>query len=331
MSFLDSIFSIGAPILGGALGAEAGGLLGDAAGIGANVGADIGGALGGGIGGYFGNHESLGAGALGAIGGAALGPGIDNSIAGLLPGNNFGVGSLGGGIFDLFNGFGGASSTGGGAFSTADGGLGVPTGPHDVIGGLSPAGVSSLDATGAGSALGAGGLGTGGGISDFLDKNKSWLIPAALGGASALVGQQPIPNQAQLTSLAQGAQGVAGLENSLATGKLPPGAEQMVQTSLQDSITGIQSHYASMGLSGSTMEQQDIAAAQQRSQAMRFQLAQQTTQTGLSAAGLSDQIYGQLAQLQLSQDQGLQNALAEFAAASAGGGVPRQPGQSLFG
>lgn len=312
MSFWDSIIGVGAPILGGAVGAELGGLAGDALGGSVGLGADIGGAIGGGLGGYFGNHNSLTGGALGALAGATTGPGIDNTIANMFGGQD--IGSLGGGLFNMFSGFGGDGSVGGGV-----GGIGVPTGPHDVIGGLSPNAVGSLEAGSPGSSLSAG-LGTSGGISDFLEKNQKWLVPAALGGAALLQGQQSIPNQDQLAGLAGQAQGAAGLISSLQTGQLPPGAEQMVQTSLNDAVTGIQSRYASMGLSGSTMEQQDIAAAQQRSQAQRFQLAQQTTQTGLSAAGLSDQIYAQIAQLQLSQDQGLQQALADFAAASAGGG-----------
>jgi hypothetical protein len=54
---------------------------------------------------------------------------------------------------------------------------------------------------------------------------------------------------------------------------------------------------------------------------MTFSLAQQATQTGLQAAGLQDQIYSQLANIQLSQDQSLQNALASFASAAGGGGA----------
>ena len=46
---------------------------------------------------------------------------------------------------------------------------------------------------------------------------------------------------------------------------------------------------------------------------------QQTTQTGLASMQMADTIYQQIADFQLGQDQSLQNALAQFAAAASGG------------
>jgi hypothetical protein len=323
MSFLDSVLGVVAPIAGGALGSEIGGLAGDFLGGAADVGlgATLGGALGGGLGGYLANQNSPTAGVRGALNGAATGPSIDNWIASQFGGNNFGMGSLGGGLFNRFgsssagtplDGSGGGAS-GGWSGGAANGGLG---------GGATATSIAPLaSASPVSPALGATSAAGGGGIMDMLQKNPQMLLAAAGLGASALMGNQPVAAQDSLNTAASNLNGTAGLVNSLSTGQLPPGAAQQVSQFLNDKIAGIQSKYAGMGLSGSTMEQQDIASAQAQAAAMTFSLAQQATQTGLQAAGLQDQIYSQLANIQLSQDQSLQNALASFASAAGGGGA----------
>ena len=85
--------------------------------------------------------------------------------------------------------------------------------------------------------------------------------------------------------------------------------------------SGIAGKYANLGLSGSTMEAQDMAGLQQQTAAMKYNLAQQASDFGLKSMQLADTIYSQLANYQLSQDQQLQDALAQFAAAAGGGGL----------
>lgn len=160
-----------------------------------------------------------------------------------------------------------------------------------------------------------------GGISNFLRQNGPLLSLGAL-GASALMPKTQIPNMGAMTGNANAASQTAqSLIPSVSTGKLPAGAEQMVQNATKDAVTNIKAKYAGMGLSGSSMEGQDVAAANERAQAMRFQIADELTKTGLNAAGLSDQMYAQLAQLILSQDSGLMDAIAGFANAMALGGA----------
>jgi hypothetical protein len=111
---------------------------------------------------------------------------------------------------------------------------------------------------------------------------------------------------------------------SVSTGNIPPGAETYVHNAVNDAKQSIKSHYASMGITGSTMEGQELAAADARGQAMQFQLANELTKTGLTAAGISANdltgsatIYDNILKLQLQQDEALQQALANFASASA--------------
>jgi hypothetical protein len=125
--------------------------------------------------------------------------------------------------------------------------------------------------------------------------------------------------------------GNSGMANDLRSGKLPPGAEQYVDVGLSDADASTRGRYASLGLSGSTMEGQDLQANQARAEAAKFQIAQQTTQTGLASMQLADSIYSQIADLQLGQDNQLQNAIAQFAAAAAGGGAPTIDRGSNFG
>ena len=74
------------------------------------------------------------------------------------------------------------------------------------------------------------------------------------------------------------------------------------------------------------MEGQDIAAANERAAAERFKIASDVTQQGLQAAGMADSVYAQIAQLQMSQDTQLRDALTAFSQAlGLGGGLMRMP------
>ena len=159
--------------------------------------------------------------------------------------------------------------------------------------------------------------------------------------AAALTG--PGSTEALLTSQAN------SLIPSVSTGNLPPGAQTLVNNALNDATNSIKSKYAQLGLTGSTMEAQELASANAQAQAQSFQYAQQLTNTGLSEAsaatsdinsaaaiqtniinaglsasglsatelGTSATIYNDILQSQVAQDTALQQALANFASASA--------------
>ena len=159
--------------------------------------------------------------------------------------------------------------------------------------------------------------------------------------AAALTG--PNSTEALLTSQAN------SLIPSVSTGSLPPGAQTLVNNALNDATNSIKSKYAQLGLTGSTMESQELASANSQAQAQSFQYAQQLTNTGISDAaaatsdinsaaaiqtniinaglsasglsatelGTSATIYNDILQSQVAQDIALQTALANFASASA--------------
>lgn len=173
-------------------------------------------------------------------------------------------------------------------------------------------------------------------VGDFALNNWKTLLPLGLAGVSFLnrpkVPQVPeLQNTAgQMTPEQQAAQQSAtSLIPTVNTGILPPGADSMVNNATNDAVNSIRSKYAQLNMSGSTSEAQEIAAAQARGEAMRFQFANQLTQTGLQAAGIAAGISSQQAQIyslimnaQLQADSALQNALANFAfAAALGGGL----------
>jgi len=279
MSILKTLEKIGLPILGGI----AGDFLGPEVGLSPGMGGAIGGALGG-----LGGSLLTGGGIQGDILGALLGGGAGYGMGEMLgPEMGFGAGGA----------FAGGTPAGTSAAGVA--------GSHaDAIGGAS--GTDSL--------TGGAGADTGGGIMDFLKRNP-WVVPAGAMGMAALQGNQPIAGEKQLKALAAQTGDVSSMMHAMQTGQLPPGAKALIDNATNDAIAGIRSNYANMGLSGSTMEAQDIAAAQQRAAAQTFQLASAVTSQGLDAAGLSAKLYEIIAQMSLGQDSSLTNALAALSGA----------------
>jgi hypothetical protein len=134
-----------------------------------------------------------------------------------------------------------------------------------------------------------------------------------------------VANQAGTLSAQQQTYG-QGLEQPLATGVLPPGAQAMVDQATQAAIATIKSRFASMGMGESAQEAQAIAQVQQSAAAQSFQLALQMQQAGQSAIGTAEQalslqgtIYSNLMSATIQQDTNLSNAISNFASAVGGG------------
>jgi hypothetical protein len=172
-------------------------------------------------------------------------------------------------------------------------------------------------------------------ISSFIKNNGKLLLGAgSLAGAalkkpqvSQLGNLQNIANSESAASAAALAEANA-LIPSVSTGVLPAGADAMVSQAQNDAINAIKSKYASMGMSGSSTETQEINQAIQSAASQRFTIANQLTQTGLTAAGLATSdnssaaaIYDAIMQAQLKADSGLQTALANFGMAAAVGSI----------
>ena len=191
--------------------------------------------------------------------------------------------------------------------------------------------------------------GLAGSVGSTLSNNAGWLVPAAALGFEAL-NQPSVPSPQGLTgnltgiatpettagtSLLNTGQGIItqgqGLVQPLASGagpgSLPSGAEAELSQATQSAIATIRSQYASMGLSGSTMEQQAINEVQSNALTQRYNIATQMAQTGLNeintgegvtgqgtgALNSASSIYSNLLNQSLQSDAALQSAVSGFA------------------
>lgn len=104
-------------------------------------------------------------------------------------------------------------------------------------------------------------------------------------------------------------------------GNIPGPALSALERKLKKKEAEIRDRYAAMGMSGSTAEAQDLAAAKDATSEEQFAIGQQMAQTGLqevaNLTGQSSSIYEILMQAQLTKDSELGNALAAFAGATA--------------
>lgn len=106
-------------------------------------------------------------------------------------------------------------------------------------------------------------------------------------------------------------------------GNLPGPALDAIAHKLGQGQAGIRGAYGGMGESGSTMEQQDLQAANMSARDQAFQESQAMAATGMQEATNLSQvdsgIFQQLMNAQVTQDAALQAAIARVAAAFAGG------------
>ncbi len=155
-----------------------------------------------------------------------------------------------------------------------------------------------------------------------LSAIKPWIGPAISGAglaASAIKGAQPIPEETALKAQAeQGAAQGAHLQSYLQNGTLPPGAQAGIDQARNAAKAAIRSKYASMGMSGSSSEQQELSAADSRAQAEGEQQALQLLNTGITESNMSSQLYEHILNNTLQNDQALSSAISGFAGSVAG-------------
>lgn len=119
---------------------------------------------------------------------------------------------------------------------------------------------------------------------------------------------------------AQGAQ----YRNYAATGTLPPGMQASLNAAGDSAAASIRSEYASRGMSGSSAEAQDLASLTQRIQAQGENFALQLFSQGVSETSAADQLYGELMQVQMQQDEQLSSSIGKLASSFALMGSPLQ-------
>lgn len=156
---------------------------------------------------------------------------------------------------------------------------------------------------------------SGGGIMDTLKSAIKGISPlqAVSAGGLALDELKGNKQSGAEKSAQNNAQSANQIASNLQTGTLTAGQQGIVDSQVEDEITRIRSKYAGLGLSGSTMERQEIDAAHQQGALLGQNLANTAASGSLAALGASDSIYQTLMQNALSSDQDLMKALAEMA------------------
>lgn len=170
-----------------------------------------------------------------------------------------------------------------------------------------------------------GGGGILGGVGNFLQNNPSTV----LAGLLPMLGNFFKP---QLPPQAKKLEAQADKQMDQVNNMIMPTALANQQGMINDQLmrgmdqnlgrqkAAMRKAYADMGMSGSTMEAQDLAGLDQQAMTQQVQIGQQMAQTGLStAASLSGQAsgwYSEVMAQQVQQDKDLEDAIAQIAAAA---------------
>jgi hypothetical protein len=162
-------------------------------------------------------------------------------------------------------------------------------------------------------------------IGTALSDNASWLAPVgSLGLSAAKSLSSTAPTSTALENNLQGQANTlsansAQLQSYLQTGTLPAGVQNSINSAAKAAQASIRSQYAARGMSGSSAEAADLAAVETNASSQGSAIATQLLNTGVTEAGLADQIYGQLLQTATAQDNALSTAVGNFASSM----VPR--------
>ncbi len=291
------------------------GTVAGAAGAGITGGDPITGALTGGVGG-------IGAGVLGGVGST---PGTTVASAPATGGGGPSAASGGGINVEPLSGMaapaGGTpvdltASTDPFAASQAMGiGNPAPPGSSDALSmfqGSSTAPAGSPAATGGTSNIGSS-------IMGLVEKNPGILLAGGLLGANMLLGNKPLPAEAQL----QQAAGEAGSQARTLTayqqsGTLPPGLQSLVDQQMAAAKAAIVSQFGEAGLGNSSMMVDKLNQLKQQKSAEVAQFADNLAKQGVAWANLSAGELGQLLTAQTQQENAFTSALGSFAGGLAG-------------
>ena len=155
-----------------------------------------------------------------------------------------------------------------------------------------------------------------GGLNQFASDNKGLLSVAGAGIPllTSLFTKNDLPGLTGLESTATNNANVgAALESAGTTGVLPAGDVTALTNAQQVAAGGIRSNYATLGLSGSSSEAEDIAASNARISGQTPTLLSQLTSQGIQASGVAGTEEQAAAALEFQQDQEFQKALQSLA------------------
>lgn len=159
-----------------------------------------------------------------------------------------------------------------------------------------------------------------GNIGKALGSNAG-LLTSGAGLLNDVVNSGPIPGEKNLKNEADQLSGQGQqLQSYLNTATLPPGVQGGINQALHSATAAIKSKYASMGMSGSSAEQQDLANAQASAATQGANIAMNLLNQGVSETQLSGQIYQELIQNTLASDKSFAESLTNLGSAVGGGG-----------
>ena len=153
----------------------------------------------------------------------------------------------------------------------------------------------------------------------LVEKNPGILLGGALLGANFLLGDKPLPAEAQIQQAAGEAQSQsATLEAYQRSGTLPPGLESVVDQQFNAAKASVVDQYSKLGLGNSTMLADKLNQLRVEKSGQIAQFADMLAKQGISWAGLSAQEFGQLLSAQTAQQNQFTAALGSFAGGLAG-------------
>ena len=156
-------------------------------------------------------------------------------------------------------------------------------------------------------------------IMGLVEKNPGILLAGGLLGANMLLGNKPLPAEAQL----QQAAGEAGSQARTLTayqqsGTLPPGLQSLVDQQMAAAKAAIVSQFGEAGLGNSSMMVDKLNQLKQQKSAEVAQFADNLAKQGVAWANLSAGELGQLLTAQTQQENAFTSALGSFAGGLAG-------------
>lgn len=167
---------------------------------------------------------------------------------------------------------------------------------------------------------------TAGNIGNWISNNPMQAFGAVAGGGlllNQLFGSSSdaeAQTMKQLGNQAGSAQSMATMLSApLTSGILPPGAQNAVDLANQQGRAQAISSYAKMGMANSTGQADALQANNERTQAMKFGIANQLFTQAAGYAKMASTDYADLLKYQMEQDQDFSNALSKFVSALAGG------------
>jgi hypothetical protein len=309
-------------ITGGFIGG-AGPAIGAATGLGTTAGDVIAGGLGGAAGGLITGGSPLtgaltgaGGGLVAGLGGGSGGGSAPSATVSNVPASGISGGTsaaaaapatitppAGGAPVDLTGGTGSALSAS----------LGISAPPPPSVSGVG----GTVDANG--NPFAASSSKSGFDIGSFISKNPGVLLGGGLLGAQMLMGNEALPAEKQLNQAAGEARSLGrAFTAPIFSGTLPPGAQAAVDSATNAAKAKVKSSYASLGLAGSTMEAQNLAAVDREAAAQTFKMADMLLAQGADYTKLSDSLYQTLLQTQLAQESDFSKSLGVFASGLAG-------------